>query len=279
MNFPPYLHPELPPENVFGHRHKVECLRASMDRLRSVERPNLRVLDAGCGSGRAVTRYLARVGDDVLGIDMHQPSIDYAQRHFGQDHLRFICADLSTLPDVEGAYEVIVLADVLEHLDDPEAVLSAAVKRLAPGGMVLASIPNGRGPFEIESAIARLPLIGALLIRVTDLTVALLNKLVFRDLWTKAAQAAPANVPYNAESGHVQFFTQRRITTVLRNVGLQVPLIRGLSFVCGPFTNYFFGPSARFCNWNVRVAQKLPLSVVSAWYLECRLPAVAQSTE
>lgn len=275
MTLPPYLFPVLPRENVFGHRHKVECLRASMDKLRSVERPHLRVLDAGCGSGHAVTRYLAREGDDVLGIDMHQASIEYAQRQFGGECLRFICANLSTLPDSELAYDVIVLADVLEHLDDPAAVLESAVKRLIPGGMVLVSIPNGRGPFEMESALSRLPLIGPLLLRTTDWAVAFLNKFIFRGLWTRSMQGAPTGIPYNAESGHVQFFTSRRIHAMLRSTGLQPAGSIGLSFLSGPFTNYWLAPSQIFCEWNVRFAKALPLWSVSAWYIECKRPMEA----
>ena len=47
MNLVPHLYADLPPENVFGHRRKVECLRASIDGLRTPQRPHLRILDAG----------------------------------------------------------------------------------------------------------------------------------------------------------------------------------------------------------------------------------------
>lgn len=269
MTLEPHLHDALPPENVFGHRHKVECLRASMDALRTPQRPQLRVLDAGCGSGHAVTRFLPRRGDQVVGIDMHAPSIDYAQRHYGDEDLRFVCADLATLPEGAGAYDVVVLADVLEHLDDPLSVLRDAVARLAPGGLLLASIPNGRGPFELESAISRLPVVGRLLLRATDLGVALLNKTVLRGLWSRHVEATPAGLPYNAESGHVQFFTRQRFTALLGQAGLRPRRTRSLSFLSGPFTNYWLAPSGRFCRWNVSVADGLPHWAVSAWYFEC----------
>lgn len=272
----PFLQVDLPPENVFGHRHKVECLRESIDALRSPQRPRLRLLDAGCGSGHAVTRFLARQGDQVVGIDMHAPSIDYAQRYFGSDDLRFVCADLSTLPESEAEYDVVVLADVLEHLDDPLAVLKAAVARLAPDGLLLASVPNGRGPFEIESATARLPFLGPLMLRLTDLTVALLDKTVCRGWWSRRVDGVPVDLPYNAESGHVQFFTRSRLHDLLGNAGLVVRRERSLSFLSGPFTNYWFAPSRRFCAWNVAVASRLPAWSTSAWYVECgrtlRLP-------
>lgn len=274
MNLAPYLYPTLPTENVFGHRRKVEYLRASIDALRTPECPYLRILDAGCGSGHAVTRFLPRRGDLVLGIDMYAPAIDYAQRNFGGEDLRFVCANLSTLPQSEGEYDVVVLADVLEHLEDPLTVLSTAVARLAPHGLLLASIPNGRGPFEIESAVSRWPFIGKTLLKITDLAVALLNKTVLRGVWSRHIDGTPSDLPYNEESGHVQFFTQARFLALLASVGLYARKSRSLSLLGGPFTNYWFAPSKAFCAWNVAVVAKLPQWTASAWYFECERMAL-----
>jgi 2-polyprenyl-3-methyl-5-hydroxy-6-metoxy-1,4-benzoquinol methylase len=269
MNLVPHLYADLPPENVFGHRRKVECLRASIDGLRTPQRPHLRILDAGCGSGHAVTRFLPRYGDEVVGIDMHAPSINYAQSNFGGEELRFVCADLSTLPQSEGKYDVVVLADVLEHLDDPLSVLSVAVAKLAPGGLLLASIPNGRGPFEIESALSRVPVIGRALLKITDLCVALLNKTVLRGVWSRHVYETPSDLPYNGESGHVQFFSRAQFMSLLESGGLHTRRISSLSFLAGPFTNYWLAPSSSFCSWNVALANRLPYWAVSAWYFEC----------
>lgn len=274
----PYLHTELPPENVFGHRHKVECLRESIDALRTAGRKSLRILDAGCGSGHAVTRFLARQGDHVVGIDMHEPSIDYAKRKFGCAYLDFVCANLSTLPDSEGRYDVIVLADVLEHLDEPAEVLAAAVARLEPGGLVLASVPNGRGPFEIESALSRLPVAGRLLLRATDLFVALLDKSILRGVWSRRIDQTPKDLPYNEESGHVQFFSVAGFEETLRRGGLKVRRWRNVAWWCGPFTNYLFAPFAGFCRFNTWVASRLPKWCVSVWYVECVTPPRDGST-
>lgn len=270
MNLAPFVYPDLLPENVFGHRHKVECLRASMDGLRAPQRPHLRVLDAGCGSGYAVTRFLPRRGDRVVGIDLYAPSIDYGQRNFGGEELRFVCADLATLPYGEGQYDVVVLADVLEHIDDPLAVLSAAAARLVPGGLLLASVPNGRGPFEIESALSRVPVLGPVLLRLTDLSVAVLNKFIMKGAWSRMTDSTPVDLPYNADSGHVQFFSRPEMISLIRGAGLEVAGSKSLSFLAGPFTNYLLSPSQAFCRWNVRSASRLPHWLASAWYFECR---------
>lgn len=265
----PYLYNTLLSENVFGHRYKVECLRASIDRMRAPQRPQLRILDASCGSGFAVTRFLSRRGDKVDGIDLHAPSINYGQRNFGGAELHFVCADLSTLPHSEGRYDVVVLADVLEHIDDPLAVLSAAMARLAPGGRLLASIPNGRGPFEIESALSRVPILGPVLLRLTDFFVAVLDKFVIRGAWSRMTNSIPNDLPYNSDSGHVKFFSKSEIIKLFHSAGLEVSDSCHLSFLSGPFTNYLFAPSDTFCRLNARVAGRLPYWLASAWYFEC----------
>lgn len=270
MNFPPYLFPDLPPENVFGHRRKVQCLRCSIDGLRTPQHPFLRILDAGCGNGYAVTRFLPRSGDQVVGIDMHAPSIEFAGRNFGCHELRFECADLSSLPPSEGSYDVVVLADVLEHLDDPFAVLSSAVARLASNGLILISVPNGWGPFEIESLISRTPFLGPALLKLMDLFVVMLDKTVMKRAWSRMANLAPSDLPYNIDSGHVQFFLSSRILKLVNSAGLEVSRQNNLSFLAGPFTNYMLAPSQAFCRWNVRVADNLPRWFASAWYFECR---------
>jgi SAM-dependent methyltransferase len=56
----------------------------------------------------------------------------------------FVRADLEAgVPDEVGTgYDVIVAADVLEHVREPEALLEALAGRLAPGGSIVACVPN-----------------------------------------------------------------------------------------------------------------------------------------
>ena len=58
---------------------------------------------------------------------------------------RLVVGDIEGTPALAqcaGEYDVIVFADVLEHLRDPERVLRSLAPFLARGGRVLASIPN-----------------------------------------------------------------------------------------------------------------------------------------
>ena len=231
----------------------------------------LRILDIGCGSGYAVTRFLGGPSDEVLGIDLYAPNVAYAQAHYAYPGVRFECRSAESLIADGAAYEVIVLADVLEHLADPAGVLGTCASLLAPGGRLLLTVPNGFGPFEIESAFARIPVLGPLSLTATAYLVAVLNKWgPLRGRWSEALAEQPADLPYNAESGHVQFFSRSRLQRLLTVAGFVPTRTTNLCFLAGPFTNFLLGFSLRFCQWNAKVAARMPAALTSAWFFECQ---------
>jgi SAM-dependent methyltransferase len=258
-------------ENVNGHTRKVVLFREACERVRARRSDRrLRILDVGCGSGYAVTRFLGQQGDEVLGIDLYEPNIRYARATFQRPGMRFECRSAESLMAAGTRYDVVVLADILEHLNDPAAVLKSCRGLLSDDGLVLITVPNGFGPFEAESAFARLPVVGRVSLKATDYFVAVLNKFgPLKGKWTEALAETPADLPYNRDSGHVQFFTLKRVTAISDAAGLHVARTENLSFMSGPFTNYFFGASRAFCRWNVAVAPHLPRRAVSAWFFEC----------
>jgi glycosyltransferase involved in cell wall biosynthesis len=96
-----------------------------------------RVLDLGCSDG-ALAAELRVHGHKVTGIDVEQhPGV--------RDRVdTFVHADLEdSVPDEVGTgYDAIVAADVLEHVREPEALLEELASRLAPGGSIVACVPN-----------------------------------------------------------------------------------------------------------------------------------------
>jgi SAM-dependent methyltransferase len=261
----------LPPENVTGHTKKVLAFMDCIERVRrQYSAGALQILDVGCGSGYAVTRFLGRPGDNVLGIDLHEPNIAYARRHFERSGLKFELRTAESLSADPNKFDIVIFADVLEHLTNPGSVLTGCRKLLAKNGRLLITIPNGYGPFELESALARLPVLGKTLLKATDYFVAALNKVgPFKGIWSSATAQTPEDLPYNLESSHVQFFTRARLRTLLSDSGFRVIGVENLSFLSGPFTNYFFGAWPAFCRWNAAIADSLPSFMCSAWYLEC----------
>lgn len=100
-------------------------------------RPPCRILDLGCGNG-ALGERLRALGHEVTGVDREKPD------GVGARLDRFVEADLEApLPEEVGdGYDVVLLADVLEHVRDPGALLAEARARVSPHGSVIVSVPN-----------------------------------------------------------------------------------------------------------------------------------------
>lgn len=99
----------------------------------------VRVLDVGCGCGPATVMANEGKNNEVHGIEP-DPDRAAAARARGLD---VVCGYLSADYFAEhGSFDVIMFADVLEHLSDPAAMLSLALSGLRPGGFLLISVPN-----------------------------------------------------------------------------------------------------------------------------------------
>jgi glycosyltransferase involved in cell wall biosynthesis len=96
-----------------------------------------RVLDLGCSDGRLAARIRA-MGHDVTGVDI--------EKHDGVGERvdLFVEADLDRGLPVEAGtdFDVVLAADVFEHVRHPQALLAECRDRLRPDGVVLASVPN-----------------------------------------------------------------------------------------------------------------------------------------
>lgn len=117
---------------------------SSQARIVSWVRPGARVLDLGCAAG-IIARALAESrGCSVVGVEAEE-ALAAKARPFCRDLVVADLEDPRTLERVAAAFEpfdVVVLADVLEHLRDPRATLRAARGLLAARGTLLVSLPN-----------------------------------------------------------------------------------------------------------------------------------------
>jgi SAM-dependent methyltransferase len=102
--------------------------------------PAGRLLDVGCGHGLLLDEARRR-GYDVTGIELSSGAAGYARDILELDVVEQpLGAFAAEQPD--GAFQVVVLADVLEHLDDPVAALAACERLLAPGGALCVITPD-----------------------------------------------------------------------------------------------------------------------------------------
>lgn len=93
--------------------------------------PGERVLDIGCGYGAVAYSVASRAGAIVCGIDLRQENIVKARQLFQHPNLVFVQGDV--LKDMPGeSFDVMMLSNILEHIEYRVEFLIAAHERLSP---------------------------------------------------------------------------------------------------------------------------------------------------
>jgi 2-polyprenyl-3-methyl-5-hydroxy-6-metoxy-1,4-benzoquinol methylase len=157
-------------------------------------RPRGRILDLGCSSGQLTAR-LHAAGHEVTGVDVVE--VPDVRRRM----TRFLSADLDAgIPAEAGSgYDVVLAADVLEHLREPERLLRDARRALRPGGSLIVCVPNiGHWYPRFRTALGRFDY----------------------------DQRGPL------DRGHLRFFTRRGIKRLLKREGFELRRVEpvGLPF-------------------------------------------------
>lgn len=117
---------------------------ARPDVLALIDAPPSRVLDVGCGAGELGAAIARRYpGCEMVGLEGDAQRAALARRRGYRDVLERDLERQASFADL-GGFDLIVAADVLEHLADPWATARCLAALLLPGGRLLTSIPNVR---------------------------------------------------------------------------------------------------------------------------------------
>jgi len=103
-----------------------------------------RVLDIGCGTGllcRKIKLCLPAV--QMVGIDFSQYTIAHNQQRDEALGIEYRQVDIRTsLSDIRSLFDVVLMCEVLEHLDQPEDVVAGALGLLKSGGRFILTCPH-----------------------------------------------------------------------------------------------------------------------------------------
>ena len=113
----------------------------------------LRILDIGCGGG-LLSEPMARLGATVVGADAAAGNIPVAQVHAQQSGLTIDYRNTTAeaLAEAGEQFDVVINMEVVEHVADPLAYLTACQRLLKPGGLHICSTIN-RNPKSFAMAI------------------------------------------------------------------------------------------------------------------------------
>jgi len=141
-------------EGPFWPLHKLNELRTTyivdklcrhFDRDASVGKPlmGLRVLDVGCGGG-ILSESMAKLGAEVVGIDVVEKNIAIASLHAGQQGLSidYRLAPASSLADSGAQFDVVLNMEVVEHVADVDAFMRDCCRLVSDTGVMFVATIN-----------------------------------------------------------------------------------------------------------------------------------------
>lgn len=147
-----------------------------------------RVLDVGCGFG-ALGEVLVQNGAYVVGLDIEPFVIEVASQRMSEAYACDVTSSAPLPVDDGEPFDIILFADVLEHLYDPGAVLMRLKPLLAEDGRIVISVPN------VASWPVRLGL-----------------------LFGRFNYADTGILDY----GHVRFFTKKTLRALVESTGFRI---------------------------------------------------------
>lgn len=174
-----------------------------------------RILEIGCGWGRNLPSFRT-----AIGLDISLPFLKTARNYVSND---LVLGDANALPFRDGTFELVIMTEVIEHLDEPSMVLREIRRVLVSQGRLVLSTPN-----KALSGLARVP--G----HISEMTFGELAALLTREGFLPLRRTG-STIPYIPS-----YF---RWSWIDRNP-LFFTLWKALDFVCRPL---------RFLRWDLIV--------------------------
>jgi len=130
-------------DNNFTYRLLISVIN------KHLKNSNQKILDIGCGAG-TLSFYLAKRGHNVLGVDISSKAIkecSVSTKSLGLEHLNFKQLDFPNKYPNE-KFDVVILTEVIEHLEDDKKTLMVINKLLKPNGLIILSTPSNTAPLH-----------------------------------------------------------------------------------------------------------------------------------
>lgn len=118
--------------------------------IKKYAKPGSKILDFGCGSGYLVGK-LQEMGYDAHGVDFETDAIDYGANS-GIKNLASGGGDRIEYADA--SFDLVVVLDVLEHIEYERPVIEELVRILKPGGKILVTVPAYQWMWGVQDEVS-----------------------------------------------------------------------------------------------------------------------------
>lgn len=192
------------PTGKFRPLHDINPLRLSLIDHTSGGVKGKRAIDIGCGGG-LVSEGLARMGAQVIGVDMASKALAVAKLHALEANIVVDYQEATAeamAADGPEQFDVVTCLEMLEHVPDPASVVAACAKLAKPGATLY------------FSTISRTPKAYALTVLGAEYILGLLPK---------------------GTHEYAKFIKPSELISFTRSAGLQLVEMRGMDY--NPFTH------------------------------------------
>jgi len=193
-------------------RLRADLTFANLQEFLGSVKTSLRVLDLGCGTGTTAIR-LAQLGHQVILLDSSPAMLDLAQRAAQEagvaEKITVKLGDAARLADLftNELFDVILCHNLLEYVDDPQAVLGGAAQVMRNSSAILSILVRNQAGEVLKAAIQA----GDLAVAENNLTAE----------WTHES----------LYGGNVRLFTADGLETMLQAASLTVTAKRGVRVI------------------------------------------------
>lgn len=206
------------------------------------------VLDVGCGNG-IISRSLGEKGFKVRGIDISEKTIEKARSLNTFPNVRFEAVSAEQLVANGQRYHAVICSEVLEHLNDPGRLLKVLYDSLHPDGVLIVTVPNGKGPRESF---------------VTKPVISMQKKNNW--MWKTVKKIkklfgySGTTVQSSADDlTHIQFFTRKSLTRLAEENKFSIKEFGKTNFMDDVFPFSLITKKVRlFQKWDCDIAEILP---------------------
>jgi SAM-dependent methyltransferase len=211
---------------------------------------HLRILEVACGKG-GITLPLASLGCSVTAFDVDQAAVSFLKKQAKNSFLPNLKIHLANAYDFDDGchYHVVIASEVFEHVLYPELMLANIKNLMEQSSLLIATIPNGFGPYELKNRI--------------DIRTYLSRWNLLRRFMGKP--------PYVYASGpdHCQFYTKRRFLGMI--LSSEFVLLGSANSDSIMAISRYLRANSLLGRLDIKLAELLPDWLASGWYFEFEL--------